>query len=337
MARDYGRVHTAFWTDGKVRSLSDAGKALGLYLLTCPHSNMLGAYLLPDAYAADDLGWSSERVSKGFEELFAIGFAQRFKDGRHIFICNFLKWNGIENPNVATGAYRAAMSLPADEEIFPLLLKALEPHKDKFRNSWETLVERFGKRFRNTETEPETDPEPETEIMPAGAGAPVSEASPKSDSPTFEEFWGGYPTDKNMPKKQALQQWDRLSTDQRKQAVAAIPGFKKYCSDNARWYRAVYADKFLSQHKFDGYTSEKPPDPVVTHPSWNGTQAKMENAIGIPNFASYFAAAELEIGPPAVIAVRSGAAKNLIEQKFGAKLRALFGTVEITVVRDANA
>src|SRR5436190_800173 len=67
--RDYGKVYTAFWISEDARSLSEDGRMLALYLLTCQHSNMLGCFRLTNAYAADDLQWDIERVSKGFQEL----------------------------------------------------------------------------------------------------------------------------------------------------------------------------------------------------------------------------------------------------------------------------
>jgi hypothetical protein len=68
----------------------------------------------------------------------------------------------------------------------------------------------------------------------------------------FERFWQAYPTDKNMPKKPALRAWRRLTPEKREAAIAAIPGFRAYCRAND-WYRPIYAERFLSQEKFEGY------------------------------------------------------------------------------------
>ena len=45
LMRDYSRVHTAFWTSEDVRRLSEDGRTLALYLLTGPHSNMIGCFV----------------------------------------------------------------------------------------------------------------------------------------------------------------------------------------------------------------------------------------------------------------------------------------------------
>lgn len=53
--RDYGKVYTRFWLKQNVLSWSDSAKLLGLYLLTCPHCNLLGCFRLPIGYVASDL------------------------------------------------------------------------------------------------------------------------------------------------------------------------------------------------------------------------------------------------------------------------------------------
>lgn len=79
----------------------------------------------------------------------------------------------------------------------------------------------------------------------------------------FQAFWKAYPTDQNMPKKPAYQQWKRLSEEKRAQAMAAIAGFKAYCEKNKSWYRTIYAERFLSQEKFEGYIAASLEDPSL--------------------------------------------------------------------------
>lgn len=176
MARDYGRVATTFWNSQDVRPLSDQGKLLANYLLSGPHSNSIGAYLLPDAYVADDLQWTAEKVSKAFTELFRNGFATRFKDGRHICICKFLTWNPIENPNVGKAALKQLEQLP-DDPALEHVFNGLSLYEKQFPNGLETLRERFTKPFRNIEPKPNrTEPEPKPIDTPAVAGDPLQAA-----------------------------------------------------------------------------------------------------------------------------------------------------------------
>lgn len=110
--RDYGKVNSSFWTSESIRSLSDDGRMLSLYLLTSPHANMTGCFRLPDGYVCEDLQWDKNRVSEGFEELSRNGFAIRDKATRWVLIPGYLEWNGFENPNVAIAALKLFRDVP---------------------------------------------------------------------------------------------------------------------------------------------------------------------------------------------------------------------------------
>lgn len=108
------------------------------------------------------------------------------------------------------------------------------------------------------ETEHIARPEREAETQEQGE----KELSASADLSAFQEFWEAYPKDKNMSKKAAEAQWKRLAPEKRSFALAAVPGFRSYCSANS-WYRPVHAERFLSQERFEGYAAEPPPDPIA--------------------------------------------------------------------------
>lgn len=70
--------------------------------------------------------------------------------------------------------------------------------------------------------------------------------------PDFEEFWTAYPTDRNMPKAEALKAWLRLDEADRTAATASVPSFRRHCRDNA-WYRPKHASTYLNSRTFDGH------------------------------------------------------------------------------------
>lgn len=110
--RDYGRVYAAFWTNQDMRSVTDDGRLLALYLLTSPHTTLIGAFRLPDGYIAEDLQWGSERVAKGLAELSAIGFASRCESTKWVWIRAFISWNAPENPNQWKAARKLVGQIP---------------------------------------------------------------------------------------------------------------------------------------------------------------------------------------------------------------------------------
>lgn len=70
--REYARISPQFWigTTGKaIRRLGIDCQIVALYLMTSPHSNMLGLYYLPIVYIASDTGLTIEGASKALARL----------------------------------------------------------------------------------------------------------------------------------------------------------------------------------------------------------------------------------------------------------------------------
>lgn len=110
--RDYGKVHTSFWASSNIRSMSEDGRTLAIYLLTCPHGTIAGVFRLPDGYACEDLQWPSERVREGFVELLRSGFANRCETTKWVWVIKHLEWNPPENPNQRKSAAKVAGQVP---------------------------------------------------------------------------------------------------------------------------------------------------------------------------------------------------------------------------------
>lgn len=110
--RDYGKVHTSFWTSSNIHALSDDGRTLALYLLTCPHGTIAGVFRLPDGYACEDLQWDAQRVKTTLTELFQNGFATRCEDTKWVWVIKHFEWNPPENPNQRKSAAKMAAQVP---------------------------------------------------------------------------------------------------------------------------------------------------------------------------------------------------------------------------------
>jgi hypothetical protein len=110
--RDYGKVFSRIWESADFRSLSEDGRSLVLYLLTCQHGTIAGVFRVPDGYACEDLQWPSERVAEGFADLQAKGFATRCEGTKWVWVTKFMEWNPPENPNQRKAAAKVAQSVP---------------------------------------------------------------------------------------------------------------------------------------------------------------------------------------------------------------------------------
>lgn len=200
--RDYGKVHSSFWTSEDTRRLTDDGRSLALYLLTSPHSNMLGCFRLPDAYVAEDTQWSTARIGKAFADLEAAGFAIR-DSAKWVTLRKFLRWNPIENPNQGKAAMKLFAQVPDGpaKRALAVAMMTLGSHLDRgalepFRKGSETVPTGF----RNQDQDQEMEQEQEQDAFGEPPAAPAPKpAKPKGPKPATRQ-----PTDDVDPWLAAL-------------------------------------------------------------------------------------------------------------------------------------
>jgi hypothetical protein len=198
--RDYGKVHTSFWTSQTTRTMSEDARALAMYLLTCPHGTISGAFRLPDGYVCDDLQWSAERVNATLSELLSKGFANRCETTKWIWIIKHFEWNKPENPNQLKSAKKIAESIPDEcfwkQDFMRLNADFLGIERKPFVNPSQTLSQPVAVAVAVAGTV--------TEIKAARKTRKKSELI-YDDYPEFQEFWELYPNkDKKYP---ALEAW----------------------------------------------------------------------------------------------------------------------------------
>lgn len=183
--RDYGKVHTSFWTSSTIGSLSEDARTLAFYLLTSPHSTISGVFRLPDGYACEDLGWVSERVEKGFRELFEKGFANRCETTKWVYIYKHFDWNKPENPNQRKAAKRVALMVPDECTWKPDFMRDwrdfLHITEDEFPNPSETVKQPFLNQKQQQEQEQEQEQEKAAASTVATESRDPSSAAALSD------------------------------------------------------------------------------------------------------------------------------------------------------------
>jgi hypothetical protein len=189
--RDYGKVHTAIWASPTFKALSDDGRMLAIYLLTCSHQTIAGVFRLPDGYAAEDLDWAPERVRKGFAELFRNGFATRCERTKWVNVHKFLEWNPPENPNQHKAVAKCLSLLPKD--VY-------------WANPSGTLPEPFLNQEQEQEQEQKDIAPPPGEP----ASPPPATRKPAEEPQGFVDFWALWPkNDRKAARGKCLDAWRR--------------------------------------------------------------------------------------------------------------------------------
>jgi hypothetical protein len=102
MASRYSKVQTSLWDSQKFNELSDFGKVVYLYLLSCPHGNSAGFFRLKESYAIADLRCTDKRYRAAILEIESAELIST--DENIILVHQFLKFNAYTNKNHAKGS-----------------------------------------------------------------------------------------------------------------------------------------------------------------------------------------------------------------------------------------
>lgn len=125
----YQKIHSQIWNDEKFVTLTPLQQRLFLYILTCPHGNIIGFFVLKLGYICDDLKSSQKEIAKDLHKLIEIGAIDYDFNSSIILIKNFLKHNPITNPNQVKAAVKMLRELPNNvlfqsfKEVLPEVLK----------------------------------------------------------------------------------------------------------------------------------------------------------------------------------------------------------------------
>ena len=121
----YGRVSDVFWHDQRIRALDDEARFMMLYLMSCPHGNRVGCFVLAVPYAAEDLQWSTDTVTLVLERLCTAGRIAWDRPNRVVFVRHYLRHNSLANQSVVKGALNELRTLP-DTPLLEDLLRAIK-------------------------------------------------------------------------------------------------------------------------------------------------------------------------------------------------------------------
>lgn len=97
--RDYSRVSPKFWIGETGKKLKKAGAeavVVGLYLMTSPHSNMLGLFYQPELLIAHETGLGIEGASKGLLRCIEAGFCAYDRESEMVWVFEMARFQIAE-------------------------------------------------------------------------------------------------------------------------------------------------------------------------------------------------------------------------------------------------
>ncbi|HAV2815971.1 MULTISPECIES: hypothetical protein [Acinetobacter calcoaceticus/baumannii complex] len=118
--RDYGKVSPHFWTGSTGKKLRECPDSIvvAMYLMTCPHANMLGLYYMPLLYVAHETGLGLEGAKKGLEWACEAGFCSYDEVSEMVWVHEMARFQVAESlkptDNRCKGIQKDYDSLPAN-------------------------------------------------------------------------------------------------------------------------------------------------------------------------------------------------------------------------------
>jgi hypothetical protein len=184
--RDYGKVSPLFWTGKTGKALRKEPEALiaALYLMTSPHSNMIGIYTLPILYMAHETGMTIKGASEALRRLAELDFCTYDHDAEIVFVHEMAKYQIAEQLS------------PADKQVIGV---RNELAKVSVHSMATAFFDRYKEAFHLTETKGDARPSKPPTKPRAGTGAGTG---PRKDSvpdgtgsvePVDEIFASGLP------------------------------------------------------------------------------------------------------------------------------------------------
>jgi hypothetical protein len=234
--RDYGKVHSKFWSSADIRALTDSGRLLAVYLMTSPHSTIAGVFRLPDGYVCEDMQWTSEQVSEAFGELLSKGFANRCETSKWVWVTKHLEWNPPENPNQRKSAAKVAHGVPDD-------------------CTWKLEFMRVCGPSIGIEPPPKVNPSRTVKQPFLNQEQKQEQKQEENILPGFARFWSAWPkSDRKAARGKCLESWVKAKAEGAADAVIAhvermkaSPGWKK---QNGEFIPAPLV--YLNQRSWEG-------------------------------------------------------------------------------------
>ncbi|HGF9411376.1 TPA: hypothetical protein ACJETM_000209 [Acinetobacter baumannii] len=118
--RDYGKVSPHFWTGSTGKKLRECPDSIvvAMYLMTCPHANMLGLYYMPLLYVAHETGLGLEGAKKGLKWACEAGFCSYDEVSEMVWVHEMARFQVAESlkptDNRCKGIQKDYDSLPVN-------------------------------------------------------------------------------------------------------------------------------------------------------------------------------------------------------------------------------
>lgn len=194
--RDYARISPRFWigeTGRQIRSGGIESQLVALYLLSSPHSNMIGLYWQPVTYIAHETGIPIEEATKALASLCESGFCQYDQQTEVVWVREMARFQVADRlkpkDKQIVGVQNAYNDVPAN----PFLAAFFERYSEAFSMTRARAYEGASKTL-GSKAQAQAQEKAQAQIAPesqATPGATAGKSPGKPETPTAAT-WAAY-------------------------------------------------------------------------------------------------------------------------------------------------
>lgn len=117
----YQKIESRIWNDERFVNFTPMQQRMFLYVLTCPHGNLLGLFVLKKGYIIEDLKVLSKDLERDLKELVFSGMIDYDEKCGLVWVKKFLKHNPLTNPNQFKAVPKILNELPKSHLILDFI------------------------------------------------------------------------------------------------------------------------------------------------------------------------------------------------------------------------
>lgn len=247
----FRQIHTSFWQDHFVISLTPEEKYFYLYLMTNSKTTQCGIYELPIRVIEFETGYNRETVEKLLERFTQYRKIIYNEPTHEILIKNWMKHNSIKSP-----------------KVFACIKKELQSVKYLgFKDLYKHLCIRYGYPIDSLwidlgeEEEEEKEKEYISSDSALGTNSKSKSNKEKNTPPQFDEFWSVFP--RRISKQDAIKTWSKLLKDgvDPSDVIKAAQNYANDCTLNGTETRYIkHPASFLNNERWKDFLT-----PIVSN------------------------------------------------------------------------
>jgi len=207
--RDYGIVSPKFWIGGTGKSLRGNAPAqvLALYLMTCPHANMIGVFHCPMVYMMHETGLDAEGASKALASLIEAQFCTYEEASETVFVHRMAAFQIAERLKPDDKRVKGVEREWSNIDSSPIKAKFFAIYSIVFHLPKEGEVQSpIEAPYKPLASQEQDQDQEQEQIPPTPKGVEVPSG--------FAEFWKTWPsTDRKQAKGKCLDAWKKAHAE----------------------------------------------------------------------------------------------------------------------------